>query len=113
MGAAPDSGIPGAPRGPTCLSTSTEFSSIATLSSTMRGGEIRAWSSEDHGPAPVRKVVRQTIGIRISSNFGNSITDFWKTVRRAERLLPRGKELCCSAAGLLGPFLSAVLVAGS
>jgi hypothetical protein len=41
MGAAPGSGIPGAPRGPTCLSTSTEFSSIATLSSSMRRVEIR------------------------------------------------------------------------
>ena len=61
---------------------------------------------------PVRKEVRQTIGPKISSNFGNVITDFWKTARWAERLLPRGKELCCSAAGLSGLLLSAVLVAG-
>jgi len=27
---------------------------------------------------PVRKEVRQTIGPKISSNFGNVITDFWK-----------------------------------
>ena len=45
MGAAPDSGIPGAPRGPTCLSTSTEFSSIATLSSSMRRWRS-VWSSK-------------------------------------------------------------------
>ena len=61
--------------------------------------EIRAWSSEDHGAAPVRKEVRQTIGPKISSNFWNGITDFWKTVRRAERLLPRGKELCVPRLG--------------
>lgn len=33
--------------------------------------------------------------------------------RRVVRSLPPGKELCWSAAGLSGPFLSAVLVAGS
>ena len=70
---------------------------------------------EDHGADPMREEVRQTIGSKLSNNFGNGVTDFWKRCkacyRRAGRLLPHGKELCFSAAGY-GPFLSAVLVAG-
>jgi len=36
IGAAPHSGMPGAPLGPACLSTSTEVSSIGSPGSSMR-----------------------------------------------------------------------------
>jgi len=71
---------------------------------------------EDHGAAPMREEVRQAIGSKLSNNFGNSIPDFWKGVRPAadgRRGCYHMERNCAFPRRAMGPFLSAVLVAGS
>ena len=57
IGAAPHSGMPGAPLGPAFCSTSTEFSSIGIAGSSMRSRHLFVIVEDHRAPAVVEQVL--------------------------------------------------------